>query len=832
MSKALKTLLLLAAAFTGAHSMGDDSNSNNQWPSMPFWFSSSGNMPPAGPNENNATNPFAFRAYLPPQAPNGQPWLNPYVYQLFGQQPPFGFGPAPAQMFYGGMQGQPQPIPGTAVLPPLSENNHMSVDTPTHLTATVSLSGQGCHINAVPSSSRAAHPETGMSATTGTAVSPMIGKGNPRCRARNWSISMHWRRTNVAERQIGKRMPHVVDMQMREFEEHRPDPMVNMLCNQISMNVELMRRCEELEKMLSKRQLSPDRRQNQSSKCHWDSCPSQLEHRCQLEEYDNYLVEDEDYPTPCRQWRDVQWRDRGHGGSFSSQGWEQYAPGRTRESRLTKPPVDVITLIPCCEQHLPEEDKHDAMLDSYDQLYPQLPLAKRSFPDIMDSVGSGSEDDGTPMDVVAQANLFVAWCNRRLCNLGRLPLWLHTYQPEGLPRAPDKQDNSFWGMYGPGFMYDLQTNIMYTEHEAIDAARALTDGIKVHIPLNITHCPNPWGFPMNIQEVQKTVNYIHLQQTSNGSVANGAGLTAPVNGSLDDWCQYTALHFCPGGQNPTRGIIMDMLFHVSFASVWGMLMLHFLHPTNAKNYYARYLAGIIFCPQYYMEFIWHWNCDRTDELPVSIATGSPIFQRMVFHGAGENLSELDVVHHLASCVIMQEMLDSTYPWALAWINQHSNVHFQEANRQLELECQLCLQQHSTPVITDVFQGWWSPDIRDTHWICTLLYYERFEYQPTGCVHTQDNQFWLLCGKDALFTWLNKYPPSLPTINTAMSPKLDDDDVPMTPDEVSTLDDTTAKPVPNSAADEADMMDDVTKAAMPDIITGLDQMHLASGYNMS
>ncbi len=45
---------------------------------------------------------------------------------------------------------------------------------------------------------------------------------------------------------------HVVDMQMREFEECRPDPTANALHDQILMNVELMRRCEELEKMLSK----------------------------------------------------------------------------------------------------------------------------------------------------------------------------------------------------------------------------------------------------------------------------------------------------------------------------------------------------------------------------------------------------------------------------------------------------------------------------------------------------------------------------------------------------------------------------------------------------
>ncbi len=208
-----------------------------------------------------------------------------------------------------------------------------------------------------------------------------------------------------------------------------------------------------------------------------------------MEEYDNYLTEDEDYPTPRRQWRDVQWRDRGCGGSFSSRGWEQYAPGRTRELRPMKPPADVVTLIPRREQCLPKEDEHDAMLDSYDQQcfggiipderlsleerisdlssdllamplpnrsYPWLPLAKRSFPDIMNSVGSSSEDDGTPMDVVARANLFVPRHNCHLCNPGRLPLWLCTYQPEGLPHAPDEQDNHFRECMDPGSCMTLK----------------------------------------------------------------------------------------------------------------------------------------------------------------------------------------------------------------------------------------------------------------------------------------------------------------------------------------------------------------------------------------
>ncbi len=66
----------------------------------------------------------------------------------------------------------------------------------------------------------------------------------------------------------------------------------------------------------------------------------------------------------------------------------------------------------------------------------------------------------------------------------------------------------------------------------------------------------------------------------------------------------------------------------------------------------------------------------------------------------------------------------------------------------------------------------------------------------------------------------------------MSPKPNDDDVPMTPNEALTLDDTTAKPAPNCATNEVEAMDDTAKAMTPDIVTGLDQMHLALGYNTS
>lgn len=514
--------------------------------------------------------------------------------------------------------------------------------------------------------------------------------------------------------------------------------------------------------------------------------------------------------------------------------------------------------------------------------------------DRLDGVGSSSDDsdaEGKPLSSAQMTSLYFERRARRLRHPGRLPLWLNTFTHQG-PAPYDKRVNSFQGMFGPGFTYDPRTNIMYTDREAVDVARALAEGYEFLIPPNMRRRPNPRGFPMNVREVQETASYVHTRQvgwqatlrllcefhriaesviiryrdlsmhevidlfehderltdlratmpcpyfipldpvyrrTGNGSVAAGAGLAAPANGSIDDWCQYTAHHFRPNGLNPTGGIIMDMSYRVSYASVWGMLLLHFLHPVNAKNYYARYLAGIIFRPRYYVDFIRRWNRDRVEELPISVAAGGPMLRRMIFHGAEENLSEIDVIRHLAACAISQDMLDSAYPWSLAWIDQHSSVHFRDTNQELDNERRARIARYGEPTIADDFRGWWSLDTGDTHRIRALLHYERYEYQSQGRVHTQDNQYWLLRGKDSLFHWLNTFPPALPPFTaTVTGLEHDEEDVPMTPEpDVATLDENTAETAPNGAADDAIMDDETTVAAATSALASdLDNTHIA------
>ncbi len=210
-----------------------------------------------------------------------------------------------------------------------------------------------------------------------------------------------------------------------------------------------------------------------------------------------------------------------------------------------------MTMMPRQTQRLLMEDKHDEMLDSYDQRrfgnvirdkrmsleewladlsadlpampltngsYPRLAPANRSFTDLMDGVGSSSDDNDDAPEVnkklpnsVQRVHLFVERCNCRLHHPERLLLWLNTMSM-GLTTM-DEWDNSFRGMYGPRFTYNPQMNIMYTDREAVDATQAMAEGMEFLLPLNMSRRPNPRGFPMNVREVQETINYIHTHQS-------------------------------------------------------------------------------------------------------------------------------------------------------------------------------------------------------------------------------------------------------------------------------------------------------------------------------
>lgn len=99
----------------------------------------------------------------------------------------------------------------------------------------------------------------------------------------------------------------VLDMQARELA--GSDPMTEALWEQLSMNVDLIRRCKELEKILHKRQPSPEWDHHHSPKRHRDSRFQHSDYR-RRDEIDDFLEGDGDFPVR-RNWPP---RERGWGG--------------------------------------------------------------------------------------------------------------------------------------------------------------------------------------------------------------------------------------------------------------------------------------------------------------------------------------------------------------------------------------------------------------------------------------------------------------------------------------------------------------------------------------
>ncbi|PBK97564.1 hypothetical protein ARMGADRAFT_1027056 [Armillaria gallica] len=612
-------LVLIALALAGVVAT-DDLNGGN-WPIPPYWTTNPTNQQNVALLQNQTSSiPFGHGGHT-----QALGWPNTFGYNPFRQPNPFGFAMPPTPMLYGGTGGtnmmgaqhivpvDTAPITGgveSMSLNPTANGLPPPVLEPGVLTPTQTKPG--------PSSCRDTTP-WGFADVTHF---PQYINDDHQSPHQQYNVSLEWDRdrsrnetTDDEDDELsrgdrkGKKRASARDMErMQALDDFRAEcalipqhvldlQRLNALHDQMSLMVELQCRCSELEKMLSKRQLSPG-------------------------------------------------EARGH------------SPKRFRDGR--------------------------GYPDGTDCLRIEIMAEGASMP-----IADGTIEDG-----------WYSFCQRRIAMTnGWIPtmtvLRSTTDTPDG-GSSEDKDEEASIARTSvqqarlPRFVYNQHTNTMYMDREAVDAARAMSDGTDIPVPVDNKLQPNPQGFPMNIREVQDCIHVVlgrrHQWQPTlhllceflrTGSLAGGAGVVVPTNGTLDDWCQYAAHHLRAGSLNPTSGLIMDTSNRVSFASIWGMVMLHFLHPANAKNYYVRYFTGIMFRPRYYVDFIQDWNRECTNELPISIAVGSPVLRRMIFNGAGENLSELDVIQHLASCMITQEMLDNTYSWALVWIDQHTNSHFHD-----------------------------------------------------------------------------------------------------------------------------------------------------------
>ncbi|PBK61981.1 hypothetical protein ARMSODRAFT_981156 [Armillaria solidipes] len=865
---------------------------------MPYWFHGAGG-PQANPNhqntnpstQNQAPNPFQFGTFPNNPALNAQNgamgWPNAFAYGQYGPPPPFGFMQGPPPMFYGRfpLATQPGPSNGPAATPSTERADADSVAGPPHRIA-------GRPRWRSPSPRR---DERHRDEESDTSDDYPRSKGKRRAteqelerrrqtedRRRQREEHLEEERQTERARQCVEREPipqHVlalqeketrhswsprepwhemerarrvsipqrtIDMQERDVRSNQGpsnDSTTSALHHQLSLNLELMKKCNELEKMVNKWQLSPSGQGGNPVKRQQESHTSQAEHRRRVNrEYDEFLQEDQGDTTPRRpSWNE---RERGRGGP--TRGREPTQSTRTgkgisAQNNRAKPTTESSAPVPRHVQHLRDEDRHDEVLDCYDQRrfggiipdervsleeriadlstnLPAMPLANGSYPirapddrpvaDIIEGVGPSRENPTNglrSLNSVQTARLFVERCAKRLRHPGRLPAWLNNFKTKEV----FERDNSFRGMYGPGFTYDPRTNIVYTDREAVDAAGAMAAGLDYPTPSDIARQPNPRGFPMNIREVQESIQdngkqFSRSQRRAIGASERHAGRLVPVRGTP----------LPTGRAQPSRGADYGCFTPRQLREYMGNGPLTFAPP------HRRYLAGIAFRPQFYSDYIRRWNRDRPEELPIVVAT--------------ENISELNVVRHLAACGITQEMIDNAYPWAMVWIDQRTNVHFRAHYQDLELERQECIQRYGEPRVAEEFSGWWSPSAEDTHRIRAMLYHERYECQPS--THTQEHQYTLLRGESSVFTWLHSFPPTNPgsaapphsDVPNVMAP-IDDEDTAMMPrDDLDATGDTSTETAPNGTVNDAMVTDEYAESDTntSELVDELDRINIA------
>ncbi|PBK79063.1 hypothetical protein ARMGADRAFT_1041066 [Armillaria gallica] len=788
----LAAVLLLLALKTLASS--DEPNPGNNginlfWGQNPFWNNGgNGNVPP--PTTSQLLFPFPYGTYGPNMgmpAQNNMRWTHPYGFQPF--TPQFMQG----HLFFGAY-----PPPGSAHDGPQAS----MVDSTLHSQSTAHEGeGELMTVDFDPdlANTGSTPDERPAADTMGTTVdtAPRRRWGNSASEGKNKADEM-------SENKKGKKKASWREVEADSRQEHHKrghtsqvgDP-VAALRSQLTLNLDLMKKYNELEKLVSKRQHLPHRQPEGTVKQHREERKKPYDTRWRISnELDKFLKDGEDKYYRPRSWPSWGW----------GQGAHPIAGGRQRETNTNRRDTcdyrdntshqprtiaDLATPIPRHRTPITPMDKHDAHPDSYDQRrfghivgdtwmdiderieelssgLPPMPRPDSTYPprfislqemeeDLMSKALDNVHDDKLPYTPEQKAKCFKEWVKFHQKHTGRLPTWLGRFCIPGLNSV--ERNNSFWGMYRPGFTYDHHQNIVYTDNKAVEAARALSNRQEFPIPHR-----------MGFWEVRESIHYIHnkaphwqsvlgllvefhrittsiivryrdlsmhdvikqfhsdrrLTEVGNnlpappfvpidlryrcsggGSSMSGAGLPPPGDATLDDWCQYAAHHFRPGGVNSPNGITMD------------------LSPYHTGNYYGQYLAGIAFRPQYYTDYIEQWNRERTEEPPIA-------------------------------------MIDSAYPWSMVWIDQHTSVHFCDHFRHLEILCQERLEEFGEPEVIWELQGWWTPDIGDTHCIWVLAYQDLYGPQTDNHGRVQENPSWLLHGKSTRFQYINTYPPTSPS----------------------------------------------------------------------
>lgn len=110
----------------------------------------------------------------------------------------------------------------------------------------------------------------------------------------------------------------------------------------------------------------------------------------------------------------------------------------------------------------------------------------------------------------------------------------------------------------------------------------------------------------------------------------------------------------------------------------------------------------------------------------------------------------------------------------------------------------------------------------------MLYYEKYEHQPSGRICNQVHQYMLLRGESSIFTWLHRFPPTIPDQFTLLTLDAASNGIGNSEDTVMTnTEDTSVETVPNGTVDDA--MDDNpldSDTNTSDLVDELGKAHIA------
>ncbi len=251
-------------------------------------------------------------------------------------------------------------------------------------------------------------------------------------------------------------------------------------------------------------------------------------------------------------------------------------------------------------------------------------------------------------------------------------------------------------------------------------------------------------------KIQPDPQIIMLDPRSN---THRAGVAQPTSAVLEEHACFLVIHGRPRTDNHFAGIAMDLAHHVDLSTVYAHLLLQAMSPRsgNAQTTFSRLAVGVIAQPQSYVDIIWEWNTSGHGEL-IMISQGTDL-REMMHPNGGANITEIDIIRHLAMCGVTQAMVDSCYIYAIHYLDQFdlgTNILMDWYNR-IDDDRHQRLASYEVQVGDTELHQWWEPNYDTLVRVCEVQDIEYWQSKHARWCY--NSHAWHLFGESPLFTHL-------------------------------------------------------------------------------